>query len=562
MSRNRFLLGLALIGVVFLAVASSRYSPEWFGSSHDDTLYFSAAKSIADGNGYRIASLPGEPPQSKYPVLYPALLSLVWRVGPAFPGNLAWAWTLNLLLGLVVLLGAAAVARQLGAGRGETLAIVALVAVSPHFVYWSNHLVSDILFAALALGGVALAQRELDRAAAEVRWASWIGAVVLIGLACATRTVGVAFVAAVVLAALFRRRPALAAAALAALAPIVLRLDGRQSDAALAAKADAFPGFAQNLTYYTDYVGHWRESVPSLDILTAQVSFALTELLKHPAVAVFQIPATGFVSFPVAVLAIALTVGIVAGIVARAKKNGLHVIHWAALLYMPIVLLWNYLLMGRFWLPFLVLLFSGATHELIRIAGMTRENWKKSPAADRVVIAPFAAAILALVAFAGHRALLRSPAGLAAAEQTRVDLLDSKREAFRWLAANSDHSDAIVSSDDALLYLYVGRQGMRPFAPLTDSFFAQSQERLDRDLAGMADTALALEARYWVVSPDDFEMTHAPEEIRESQERQLERLPVVFTSNDGKVRVHDVSGGAGLGAELSTRMGQEGETVR
>ena len=42
-----------------------------FCDLHDDCLYFVSAKSLADGGGYRIASLPGEPPQTKYPPLYP-----------------------------------------------------------------------------------------------------------------------------------------------------------------------------------------------------------------------------------------------------------------------------------------------------------------------------------------------------------------------------------------------------------------------------------------------------------------------------------------------------------
>jgi len=35
-----------------------------FGDFHDDSVYYVTAKSIADGGGYRIESLPGEPAQS------------------------------------------------------------------------------------------------------------------------------------------------------------------------------------------------------------------------------------------------------------------------------------------------------------------------------------------------------------------------------------------------------------------------------------------------------------------------------------------------------------------
>ena len=558
MSRNRFLFGLALIAALFLCVAASRYSPEWFGSAHDDTLYFSSAKSIAEGRGYRLPSIPGEPAQTKYPPLYSAALSLAWKLEPAFPQNLAWAWRLNLLFALAALLASAAVARQLGAGRREALALAGVLALHPIFVYWSNHLVSDLLFSALTLGAAALAHRELA-SNGQTRWATWLGIGALLALACMTRTIAVAFVGGIAGIALLRRRWAPAALSLAGALPVAI---GLLTAAERPALAGGLVGFARNLTYYTDYLQHWRESVPSLDILTAQASMALTEILKHPAVAVFHIPAAGFVSFPVAVLAIAISIGIVAGIVSRAKSNGLHPIHLAAVLYLPIVLLWNYLLMGRFWLPFLILFLAGASHELIRIARMTMESWKKSPAADRVVIAGFASAIAALVMFAGYRALLRTPAALARNETVRARLNEPKREAYRWLVGNSDPRDAVISYDDAVLYLHTGRQGMRAFSPLTDSFFAQSQERLDRDLDGIHDTAAALGARYWVVSPDDFEMTHAPEQIRKRLQTELAGAPVVFASSDGRVKIHDLSSMSWAAGGLESRMERQSQSLK
>jgi hypothetical protein len=50
------------------------------GHFHDDSIYWVCARSLASGSRYRIASLPGEPYQTKYPPLYPGLLSLVWRL--------------------------------------------------------------------------------------------------------------------------------------------------------------------------------------------------------------------------------------------------------------------------------------------------------------------------------------------------------------------------------------------------------------------------------------------------------------------------------------------------
>src|SRR5277367_129217 len=74
---------LAVVFVVLL-MPSARFAwrnrdmPD-FARLHDDGLLFSSAKSLADGAGYRIPSLPENPNQTKYPPLYPALLGLIWR---------------------------------------------------------------------------------------------------------------------------------------------------------------------------------------------------------------------------------------------------------------------------------------------------------------------------------------------------------------------------------------------------------------------------------------------------------------------------------------------------
>src|SRR5262249_36501777 len=72
------------------------------GESHDDAIYVTTAKALAEGEGYRQMFLPGAPPQTKYPPLYPALLAGLWKLWPDFPANLM------LLKGLSLVCGAAA----------------------------------------------------------------------------------------------------------------------------------------------------------------------------------------------------------------------------------------------------------------------------------------------------------------------------------------------------------------------------------------------------------------------------------------------------------------------
>jgi hypothetical protein len=381
-------------------------------------------------------------------------------------------------------------------------------------------------------------------------------------LACLTRTVGVAFVAGVCTVALWRGAWARAATALAGAFPVAWGLLSGAGPAS-SSGAEPLPGFRQNLIYYTSYIEHWKECVPSWAIFSAQVQMALTETLKHPAIAVFQLPATGFVSMPLAIIAIAVSAGIVAGVAIRARKEGLHPIHVAAVCYLPIVLLWNYLLMGRFWLPFLTLFLAGASHELVRLTAMAREGWRRSPAADRVVIAAFGSAMVALVSFAAYRGFWRLPRALAQVEEARAELARPKLEAYRWLRANTDPAETVISYDDAALFLYADRRGMRALSPSTDSFFAQDESLLERDLARLTDTAAALGARYWLTAPDDFEMTHAPEQIRAREAEELAAAPVAFSSSDGRVTIRDVSRMPWSDApEASLRSGERREGLK
>jgi len=87
-ARRADLLVAGVLMVTTLLVALLLVSgPLRFGLWSDDNLYMVTSKALADGQGYRYPQLPGQPWQTKYPILYPLLLALIWRVAPGFPGN-------------------------------------------------------------------------------------------------------------------------------------------------------------------------------------------------------------------------------------------------------------------------------------------------------------------------------------------------------------------------------------------------------------------------------------------------------------------------------------------
>lgn len=94
-----------LVVLVTLSLLGTVYAFAWFAPSvglyHDDGIYLVTAKALAEGQGYRIISLPHEIAQTKYPFLFPAALSELWRMLPHFPRNVPLLKALPLVCALL-----------------------------------------------------------------------------------------------------------------------------------------------------------------------------------------------------------------------------------------------------------------------------------------------------------------------------------------------------------------------------------------------------------------------------------------------------------------------------
>src|SRR5690348_15208112 len=102
-----------------------------FGHLHDDSIYWVSAKSLAEGKGYRILSLPAEPFETKYPPLWPLALAALWKINPQFPQNLTPAMALAWLMLPSFLWMAWRWFGHAGFGSRTRLALTAVVALSP-----------------------------------------------------------------------------------------------------------------------------------------------------------------------------------------------------------------------------------------------------------------------------------------------------------------------------------------------------------------------------------------------------------------------------------------------
>ena len=245
---------LALAPSVYLAFTLRRMPH--LGYYHDDGIYWTCAKSLAQGSGYRIASLPGEPYQTKYPPLYAALLAGIWKLNPDFPSNLPEATLLAWLL-LPVYLGTVWLfLRQFGFRGARGLVLMLAATLNPVAVVFSFSLMPELLFTALLLASLLIAERALEPASS--RWLALLAGVCG-ALAYLTKSAAAPLLLIVPACFLWRRQFRAAALFLAAMLPAPLAWQWWVSHH-LSRSWDLVT------LYYTNYLGFQIYNVPLRDL--------------------------------------------------------------------------------------------------------------------------------------------------------------------------------------------------------------------------------------------------------------------------------------------------------
>jgi hypothetical protein len=122
------------------------------GLFHDDGVYAVVAKSLSEGKGYRITSLPTSPPQTKYPFVYSHLLSWIWRINPSFPENIPLLKAVNVgLFFAILVLSYFFYCKNSEKSVTDTCLYVLLVGGNVSVFFFTDFTLSDTLFLALIL---------------------------------------------------------------------------------------------------------------------------------------------------------------------------------------------------------------------------------------------------------------------------------------------------------------------------------------------------------------------------------------------------------------------------
>jgi hypothetical protein len=363
--------------------------PVVVGLWEDDGVYLATSKAIADGLGYRHPELPGTPLQTKYPIAYPALLSLIWKLAP-FPQNVAHAQALNvLLLAAGGWLAYLLLRRDLRLPALWAAAAVVLMQVNPYVVDLQRTTMSEPLYLLVSMGALYLAGRAplLDPAAPgrrQVPLAAACGA--LAGLAYMTRGIGLSIAPAVVLWLALRRRwrPALVAGGAA-----VLVAGAWQAWRAWATAANALDPRAALFAYELDYGAWLTRGLAAVGHVayhnTSDLLAALLVQTTQPSGPWFmrslQAGLPG--ALPLYVAAVGITVLLLAGFLITLRRTP-GAVHLYLAAYLVCLLVWPF---GpqRFLVPLLPLLFALL---LIAIHGVLRPLAAIALPSDTTVVRP------------------------------------------------------------------------------------------------------------------------------------------------------------------------------
>jgi hypothetical protein len=543
-------MAFACIAAVY-AITVFKFNPQYFfGATQDDSLYFSSAKALANHQGYILPSVPGGPAATKYPILYPWLLSWIWRWNPSFPANLRPAVGLTAAFGVLFLAASFLFLRRLkGISDPVALLLTFILGLHPIFLYYSSGVLSDVPFAGLAMLAMVLSDRAMRP---ESSGARSTGCAVVTGFSILMRAFGVPVAAGILAAAVARRAWRQAAIFCGTLIPFAGVVLWRWMFSAprlpdIAAGSPYREGFLNVWAYYTSYQGFWKLSVPNAQILWAMLRSNIL-LVMHSPSEFFLDPWLSRGNIPSLALALLVTAAIFAGIVRLSRGGEWKTIHWVLPFYMALVLVWNFPNTERFAFLFLPLFLGGLWCECGHFLGQISSSFRRSKTIGEKAIA----ASLALIVAGLIGALFWNYAGgarpvMAEIASDRSSLLQEKREAYEWLACCTSRDDLVISYEDASLYLYSGRQGLRPVVFPTSGEYDPAYLRAA--LPRMMDVAHVIGARYWVIADDDFDLewTQAGK-LGRARENEIEPgLSLVFKSRGGRVRVYGLGCGDAQG---------------
>jgi hypothetical protein len=445
----------AAAAVLALAIAvggALRMVPGVVGVIDDDAIYTVTAKALAEGDGYYLINLPGEPAQTKYPVLFPALLSLAWHAGDSLESRIFAAQCATTALAALALALAWLYCVRFRVGsRSSAFAGCLLAASAQNVLFYSSQTLSEMPFLVLLVAALWAGETRL-RAVASSPAREFLAGVVL-ALPLLVRTAGAVVPMAAALVLLRHGRPLrwVVPGMVAVGLPWALWvLHG--SDAA----ADAV------IAYQTDYWGWWLDH-GSLQTVAAN-AYKAGEAFVHIDLEGF---AHALYTYGGGATWLFFAIGILPWIAVVAEARSFGLLPVTLLAYVALLCAWPWP-PDRFLVP--VLPFLGAL-----LFEATRRALRKTGAGRGGEIALGGLLVAALLS--NGWVLSRYVSASRQSGYPYFMLTDAPVDwrqyqiAFEWLRGHSRPDDVIAAGFDAMTALYTDRHTVRPFELNSQAMF-------------------------------------------------------------------------------------------
>lgn len=497
------------------------------GVYHDDGIYLSTAKALAEGHGYRLINLPDAPPQTKYPPLYSILLSLIWKVYPVFPSNLFLMQLFTLICGgAFVSLTYLYLIRFGYASRFTAAASAVLTLSATQFLYFSTQILSEIPFALLSIMALWGLDKQEEGFFKSRKMQFLLGA--LVSLPFLTRMIGIIFFPLLFYRMWVRKLPfgwtTLGSAVL--LLPWIFWI----------LTAFQWSPIESSNIYYTDYFTWWYTYLKSdfsnvilWNLLYIAISSAsLGNGLLNP-----NLFFTGWA------LAFTALVGVVIWslIAVNTFKGRILPVFLSG--YLIIILAWPWP-PTRFLVPILpfILVYPLNCMENFLKKISNQLHFRKM---FSLTLLPILLTNLTLVskAIQVSRSMnypLMAPIEYPVSWKSYNDL-------FQWIEKQTHADDIIASGLDTMVYVYTGRQGFRPFVanPMSmfygkkDVFALGSEEEIIQMIK-------AKNAQYLVQLPMPYfsEEKYFSEAIRGIEKKYPELLKKVYKGTDERFIIYKI----------------------
>ena len=413
------------------------------GEAHDDAIYHIVSKALAEGKGYRIASLPDAPFETKYPPLLIWMLAAIWRLDPRFPENLKLVTALQWAMIPPFLWLSLRWFRRLRLSSAQCWIGVTLLAVGPYTVVFGGGIFTEVLFGALLLGTL-LACEEARVHDVGWPWAAASGC--LAGLGYLTRTAGIAVILALPLVFLLQKKR-------------------REAVAFLLAALPAAVGWTiwtmLHQTRATDVMSLYNTNYLRFELLNvhfADLGVVIWKNLGH------MLYGMGGLAFPLELesfvwqlVRTTVAVAIIRGLSRHWRNPILQPYAVIACLTTAELLVWHFPPNLRLMYPLIPLFAAGLIWEGEHFAQLIRKAWAHRLFSQKVAACGISgvavAAVLVAVWMQGYMLLRTLPDMVRENER----LLAERTEVYAWIQQHADPNAAVLAANPAL-YLYTGRQ--------------------------------------------------------------------------------------------------------